>query len=73
MRQTHCASVHITDLANLCLVSAHIGRAMAINASGHQLGTWLPLTVHNVMGKKAVFMLTRKWAGENGSTAAHPN
>ena len=24
-----------------------------------KLGTWLPLTVHNLMGEKAVFMLTR--------------
>ena len=33
---------------------------VAVNAWGQQLGTWLPLTVHNMMGEKAVFMLTRK-------------
>ena len=51
----------IKDFADLCkLVSARVERAVAFNASGRQLGTWLPLTVHNMMGEKAVFMLTRK-------------
>jgi methionine biosynthesis protein MetW len=50
----------IKDFANLCVVvNARVERAVAFNASGQQLGTWLPLTVHNLMGEKAVFMLTR--------------
>ncbi len=31
---------------------------VAFNASGQQLGTWMPLTVHNLMAEKAVFMMT---------------
>jgi methionine biosynthesis protein MetW len=57
----------IKDFANLCkLLDARVERAVAFNAWGQQLGTWIPLTVHNLMGEKAVFMLTRKWAAENG-------
>jgi methionine biosynthesis protein MetW len=53
----------IKDFADLCkIVNARVERAVAFNASGQQLGTWLPLTVHNMMGEKAVFMLTRKAA-----------
>jgi methionine biosynthesis protein MetW len=53
----------IKDFSDLCkLVSAQVERAVAFNASGQKLGTWLPLTVHNLMGEKAVFMLTRKWS-----------
>jgi methionine biosynthesis protein MetW len=53
----------IKDFADLCrMARARVERAVAFNASGQQLGTWLPLTVHNLMGEKAVFMLTRKWA-----------
>jgi len=53
----------IKDFADLCqVVDARVERAVAFNAWGSQLGTWLPLTVHNLMGEKAVFMLTRKWA-----------
>src|SRR3990172_401840 len=53
----------IKDFADLCkLVDARVERAVAFNLSGQQLGTWLPLTVHNFMGEKAVFMLTRKAA-----------
>jgi methionine biosynthesis protein MetW len=53
----------IKDFADLCkAVDARVERAVAFNASGQQLGTWLPLTVHNMMGEKAVFMLTRKAA-----------
>jgi methionine biosynthesis protein MetW len=53
----------IKDFANLCKVlNARVERAVAFNAWGQQLGTWIPLTVHNLMGEKAVFMLTRKWA-----------
>ena len=50
----------IKDFADLCrVVDARVERAVAFNASGQQLGTWIPLTVHNLMGEKAVFMLTR--------------
>jgi methionine biosynthesis protein MetW len=51
----------IKDFENLCrLMDARVERAAAFNASGQQLGTWIPLTVHNLMGEKAVFMLTRR-------------
>ena len=54
----------IKDFADLCrTVSARVERAVAFNASGQKLGTWMPLTMHNLLGEKAVFMLTRKWAG----------
>jgi methionine biosynthesis protein MetW len=54
----------IKDFADLCrLVSARVEQQVAFNASGQKLGTWLPLTVHNLMGEKAVFMLTRQ--GQN--------
>jgi methionine biosynthesis protein MetW len=57
----------IKDFSNLCeMLDARVERAVAFNISGQKLGTWLPLTVHNLMGEKAVFMLTRKWAAENG-------
>ena len=50
----------IKDFANLCrVVNARVERAVAFNISGQKLGTWIPLTVHNLMGEKAVFMLTR--------------
>jgi methionine biosynthesis protein MetW len=53
----------IKDFADLCrVVHARVERAVAFNAWGQQLGTWMPLTVHNLLGEKAVFMLTRKWA-----------
>ena len=53
----------IKDFADLCrMAGARVERAVAFNASGQQLGTWIPLTVHNLMGEKAVFMLTRTWA-----------
>ncbi len=37
-------------------------RAVAFNAAGQQLGTWvrMPLTVHNMLGEQAVFLLDRK-------------
>lgn len=36
------------------------GEAMAgFNSSGQRLGTWIPLTAHNLLGEKAVFQLTR--------------
>lgn len=50
----------IKDFADLCrLVDAKVERAAAFNASGQQLGTWvrLPLTIHNLLGEKAVFLL----------------
>ena len=53
----------IKDFDDLCrLVNAKVERAVAFNSSGQQLGTWirLPLTVHNLLGEKAVFMLTRQ-------------
>ena len=53
----------IKDFDDLCrLVDAKVERAVAFNISGQQLGTWirLPLTVHNLLGEKAVFMLTRR-------------
>ena len=57
----------IKDFSNLCdVLGARVERAVAFNASGQQLGTWLPLTVHNLMGEKAVFMLTQTWAENNG-------
>jgi methionine biosynthesis protein MetW len=52
----------IKDFADLCrLVDAQVERAVAFNASGQQLGTWvrLPLTIHNLLGEKAVFLLKR--------------
>ena len=53
----------IKDFANLCrVVNARVERAVAFNVSGQKLGTWIPLTVHNLMGEKAVFMLTRHGA-----------
>ncbi|HEX4892671.1 MAG TPA: methionine biosynthesis protein MetW [Hyphomicrobiaceae bacterium] len=55
----------IKDFADLCRqVDARVERAAAFNASGQQLGTWvrLPLTVHNLLGEKAVFLLTRSTA-----------
>ena len=53
----------IKDFADLCrLVDAKVERAVAFNVSGQQLGTWirLPLTVHNLLGEKAVFLLARR-------------
>ena len=50
----------IKDFADLCkVVNARVERAVAFNAWGQQLGTWVPLTMHNLLGEKAVFMLTR--------------
>jgi len=53
----------IKDFADLCRVAnARVEQQVAFNVSGQKLGTWLPLTVHNLMGEKAVFMLTRQGA-----------
>jgi len=50
----------ITDFAELCRqIDARVERKVAFNASGSQLGTWLPLTTHNLLGEKAVFLLTK--------------
>ena len=50
----------IKDFADLCrLVDARVERKVAFNDWGSQLGTWLPLTAHNLLGEKAVFLLTR--------------
>ena len=51
----------IKDFAGLCdIVNARVERKVAFNAWGQQLGTWLPLTAHNFIGEKAVFLLTRR-------------
>jgi methionine biosynthesis protein MetW len=51
----------IKDFADLCrAMDARVERAVAFNLRGQRLGTWLPLTVHNLMGEKAVFMLARR-------------
>jgi len=50
----------IKDFADLCRdMRARVERKVAFNASGQQLGTWIPITAHNLIGEKAVFMLTR--------------
>ena len=52
----------IKDFSHLCReVDAHVEQAVAFNAAGRKLGTWVPLTAHNLLGEKAVFMLTRTW------------
>jgi methionine biosynthesis protein MetW len=52
----------IKDFADLCgELNAHVVQAVAFNAAGRKLGTWVPLTAHNLLGEKAVFMLTRRW------------
>jgi methionine biosynthesis protein MetW len=51
----------IKDFAGLCHeVGARVEQSVAFNAAGRKLGTWVPLTAHNLLGEKAVFMLTRK-------------
>jgi methionine biosynthesis protein MetW len=51
----------IKDFVDLCaVVDARVERAVAFNSWGRQLGTWIPLTAHNMLGEKAVFMLARK-------------
>ncbi len=50
----------IKDFANLCrVIDARVERSVAFNAWGRRLGTWVPLTMPNLLGEKAVFMLTR--------------
>jgi len=51
----------IKDFTDLCgIVGARVERAAAFNSSGQRLGTWIPLTVHNLLGEKAVFLMTRR-------------
>ncbi|MFM9846868.1 MAG: methionine biosynthesis protein MetW [Hyphomicrobiaceae bacterium] len=51
----------IKDFSDLCaILSAKVERAVAFNSSGQKLGTWIPLTAHNLLGEKAVFQLTRR-------------
>ncbi|MGE3916609.1 MAG: methionine biosynthesis protein MetW [Hyphomicrobiaceae bacterium] len=51
----------IRDFVDLCrVVEARVEEKVAFNASGRQLGTWMPLTLHNLLGEKAVFLLTTK-------------
>jgi methionine biosynthesis protein MetW len=51
----------IKDFADLCeIIGARVERAVAFNSSGQKLGTWIPLTVHNLLGEKAVFLLAAK-------------
>src|SRR5689334_8647219 len=58
----------IKDFAELCeAVGARVERSVAFNASGQKLGTWVPLTAHNLLGEKAVFMLTRRWGEQQNS------
>jgi methionine biosynthesis protein MetW len=50
----------IKDFALLCEdLGAKVEKKVAFNVSGQQLGTWLPLTAHNLLGEKAVFLLRR--------------
>jgi methionine biosynthesis protein MetW len=54
----------IKDFTDLCaLVNARVERKVAFNVSGQKLGTWLPLTAHNFLGEKAVFLLSRRGRG----------
>jgi methionine biosynthesis protein MetW len=51
----------IKDFIDLCAhVDARVERAAAFNSAGQRLGTWIPFTGHNLLGEKAVFLLTRK-------------
>jgi methionine biosynthesis protein MetW len=51
----------IKDFADLCQeVGARVEQSVAFNSAGGKLGTWVPLTAHNLLGEKAVFMLTRR-------------
>jgi methionine biosynthesis protein MetW len=50
----------IRDFVDLCeTIDARVERKVAFNASGTQLAPWMPLTLHNLLGEKAVFLLTR--------------
>ena len=50
----------IKDFVTLCaMLDARVEQKVAFNTAGQKLGTWLPLTAHNLLGEKAVFLLTR--------------
>ena len=50
----------IRDFDDLCRsIDARVERKVAFNASGQQLAPWMPLTLHNLLGEKAVFLLKR--------------
>ncbi|HRK18228.1 MAG TPA: methionine biosynthesis protein MetW [Hyphomicrobiaceae bacterium] len=50
----------IKDFVALCaMLDARVEQKVAFNTAGQKLGTWLPLTAHNLLGEKAVFLLTR--------------
>ncbi len=50
----------IKDFADLCkVVEAKVERTVAFNAAGQQLGTWIPYTVNNLLGEKAVFLMSK--------------
>jgi methionine biosynthesis protein MetW len=51
----------ITDFAELCAkVNAKVERIVTFNSSGRQLSPRVPLTLQNVLGEKAVFLLRRR-------------
>jgi methionine biosynthesis protein MetW len=51
----------IRDFVDLCeIVQARVERKVAFNASGQQLAPWMPLTLHNMLAEKAVFLLARR-------------
>lgn len=51
----------IKDFTDLCrLIDAKVERTVAFNLSGQQLGTWIPFTVNNLLGEKAVFLMSGK-------------
>ncbi|MGE3065698.1 MAG: methionine biosynthesis protein MetW [Hyphomicrobiaceae bacterium] len=52
----------IKDFFDLCaLVEARVEQSVALNSSGQRLGTWVPLTMHNLLGEKAIFLLSRRY------------
>ena len=53
-----CARSRISPTSAIWSI-ARVERKVAFNVWGQQLGTWIPLTAHNLLGEKAVFMLTR--------------
>jgi methionine biosynthesis protein MetW len=52
----------IKDFWDLCaLCDADVERKVAFNISGQKLGTWLPVTAHNFLGERAVFLMRRRY------------
>ena len=41
-------------------LNARVEQKVALNISGQRLGTWLPMTAHNFLGERAIFLLSRK-------------